>query len=160
MRHKILLPILLFLITQVNAQRPTLGMGKVDYSQRGFTNIIDSNSRWTSKRTSDVHESFFRCYNTETIVDTGFPCTSILGTADNQEASKVVTLYPNPVQNILNIKSEFMFNTLSVYDNQGTKVLESKATVNLDVSALPEGLYLLEAWDLEGRRVLKKFEKR
>ena len=101
-----------------------------------------------------------RCYNTETIVDTGFPCTSILGTADNQEASKVVTLYPNPVQNILNIKSEFMFNALSVYDTQGTKVLESKATVNLDVSALPEGLYLLEAWDMEGRRVLKKFEKR
>ena len=74
--------------------------------------------------------------------------------------SAALTLYPNPTNGILQISTSLQIAKLVVYQSNGTKVLEIKATENLDVSALPEGLYLLEAIDTEERRVLKKFEKR
>ena len=84
----------------------------------------------------------------------------ILATEEEQGSMQSLTIYPNPTNNNLSIRSNLNITKLVVYQSNSTKVLESKATENLDVSALLEGLYLLEAWDMEGRRVVKKFEKR
>ncbi len=84
----------------------------------------------------------------------------VTGNETASELSAALTLYPNPTNAILQISTNLQIAKLNIYQSNGTKVLETKATENLDVSALPEGLYLLEAFDMEGRRVLKKFEKR
>lgn len=81
-------------------------------------------------------------------------------TSTEIEEDKVPTLmlYPNPTSHNLNIICNLKISKLVVYQSNGTKVLESKATESLDVSKLPEGLYLLEVFDVDGRRVVKKFE--
>ncbi|TAH24414.1 MAG: T9SS C-terminal target domain-containing protein [Cytophagales bacterium] len=84
----------------------------------------------------------------------------VTGAESASELSAALTIYPNPTNEILKISTRLQLARLVVYQSNGIKVLETKATENLDVSALPEGLYLLEAWDMEGRRVLRKFEKR
>ena len=84
----------------------------------------------------------------------------VTGNEKASELSTALIIYPNPANGILQINTSLQIAKLVVYQSNGTKVMEIKATENLDVSALPEGLYLLEAWDIEGRRVLKKFEKR
>ena len=82
------------------------------------------------------------------------------GVVNEQSIENALTLYPNPANTTLGINTSLQIAKLLVYQSNGTKVLESKVTEKLDVSALPEGLYLLEVWDMEGRRVVKKFEKR
>lgn len=76
------------------------------------------------------------------------------------EVSSALNIFPNPTNNILSIHTTLQIARLVICQSNGTKALESKATENLDVSALPEGLYLLEAIDMDGKRVVKKFEKR
>ena len=77
-----------------------------------------------------------------------------------QSTDNSLNIFPNPTNATLGIQTSIQIAKLLVYQSNGIKVMESKATENLDVSALPEGLYLLEALDTEGRRILKKFEKR
>lgn len=84
----------------------------------------------------------------------------ITGNEIENETSAMLSLYPNPTNGILNLKTSLELSKICVYQNNGTKILESKAIESLDVSALPEGLYLLEVWDISGTRILKKLEKR
>ncbi len=118
--------------------------------------IIASNQRFFSKKLS--YQGLLK-YNKLIIDDLDLQeeVNSIENLTNNFTA---LTLYPNPTTATLGIHTSLQLAKLVVYQSNGTKVLESKATETLDVSALPEGLYLLEAWDMEGRRVLKKFEKR
>ena len=118
--------------------------------------IIASNQIFFSKKLS--YQGFLK-YNKLIIDDLNFQyeLNPIEKLTNNYTA---LTLYPNPTSNSLGINTSLQLSKLVVYQSNGTKVLETKSTENLDVSALTEGLYLLEAWDMEGRRVLKKFEKR
>lgn len=91
-----------------------------------------------------------------------FSCESerILAIENSSEQKASIFIYPNPTNVLLGIQTSLHIAKLVIYQSNGTKVLESKATESLDVSALPEGLYLLEAIDVEGKRVVRKFEKR
>ena len=94
------------------------------------------------------------------ILDSLYLSEDLLSIESENASSAALTVYPNPTNITLGIKTSLNIAKLIVYQSNGTKALESKATDNLDVSMLPEGLYLLEVWDMEGRRVVKKFEKR
>lgn len=83
-----------------------------------------------------------------------------LALESKNDLSAALSVYPNPTTATLGIQTSLNIARLVVYQSNGTKVLESKATESLDVSGLAAGLYLLEAWDIEGRRVVKKIEKR
>lgn len=120
--------------------------------------IFATNKRFFSP--SGVRFSFGEKKVSQLIVDDIYLKEDELGVDIIGSHSSTLTLYPNPTNALLQITTSLQIAKLVVYQSNGTKVLESKAIENLDVSVLPEGLYLLEAWDMEGRRVLKKFEKR
>lgn len=71
-----------------------------------------------------------------------------------------LTLYPNPAEEVLNIKASLQISKVIIYHSLGNKILEEQSSASINIVALPAGLYLLEVWDIEGRRVMKKFEKR
>lgn len=85
---------------------------------------------------------------------------NIAGSETVSELSRAIRLYPNPASTTLGIQTNLQIVKLIVYQSNGIKILESSTTENLDVAVLPQGLYLLEVYDIEGNRVLKKFEKR
>lgn len=55
-------------------------------------------------------------------------------------------IYPNPVSNILNIKTESQQFDYSIYNVQGQEVLKSSSvkTSIIDVTSLPTGIYILK----------------
>jgi hypothetical protein len=53
-------------------------------------------------------------------------------------------LYPNPVQNILNVKNEFMNMKILIFSPEGITVLESDYKDQIDVSGLFPGMYFLK----------------
>jgi hypothetical protein len=79
----------------------------------------------------------------------------LLGTPDLDLLS--ITLFPNPVNNILNVTSQRPIDTIMIYSLQGILVMvESKPVI--DVSELPSGLYFVSV-TIEGKRDIKRFLK-
>ncbi|SFB96727.1 Por secretion system C-terminal sorting domain-containing protein [Flexibacter flexilis DSM 6793] len=63
-------------------------------------------------------------------------------------------VYPNPAQNVLNVKNVAKGATLQILDMTG-KVLQSSFATNLNTSALADGLYLLRVISAEGTQTQK-----
>jgi len=78
-----------------------------------------------------------------------------LGTEDITQIS--FTIYPNPVQDILNIESQLQIEAVKIYSLQGQLVKED-ATNRVDVSQLTSGLYFIQL-SVDGKTVTKKFIK-
>ncbi len=83
----------------------------------------------------------------------------IVGIDDEFANAKNISIYPNPVVNILNIKGENV-NSCNIYSIKGNLVKTTffKNTNNqIDISNLPSGMYLLKLMDKNGN--LLKSEK-
>lgn len=87
---------------------------------------------------------------------------SFLATVSYNDAEiNEITLYPNPVQNTLNLKSKnsIQIVALNVYDVMGQLVLKSLKSESIDVSILTQGVYFLKIQTINGN-VNKKFLKK
>jgi len=69
------------------------------------------------------------------------------------------TLYPNPVNNTLNIALDTAISKVVIYNLQGQKVKES-TTEQVKVATLSQGIYLIKIEDKNGNTAMKKFIKK
>lgn len=77
----------------------------------------------------------------------------------NQETVKPVSVYPNPVRDLLNVKAGKEIARLSLTDLSGRTVLGKRCgqqEENLDVSRMPAGIYLLEIEYRDGNKDNRK----
>lgn len=89
--------------------------------------------------------------------------TSVLGAKDF--AAATIKMYPNPVQNELNISSDnTLVKSVEIFDLNGRKIMtstnntaSSEFTVNL--SNLESGVYMVTVFSSEGNKTVKKFIK-
>ena len=71
-------------------------------------------------------------------------------TSDNigiEETKKCVKIYPNPVSNFIKVSDIATGSLISVYDINGTLIIQGKATADLmmiNLETLPAGLYLIQ----------------
>ena len=72
-----------------------------------------------------------------------------------------VVIYPNPVNNVLNIKG-FELSSVQVYSISGTMMISETASYSnrVDVSYLPHGIYVIKMTDVNGRVAVDKFLKK
>ncbi len=66
--------------------------------------------------------------------------------------------YPNPAKNLLTVELDEVMTNLTIYDLSGKKVLQKEAyakKVNLDISSLPKGNYLLRAGNDKKAKTIK-----
>ena len=68
-------------------------------------------------------------------------CNAICNTTDVTETISNLSIYPNPVKDVLNIEGNY--TSVDVLDILGNLVLSSKATKNINVSSLADGVYML-----------------
>lgn len=82
-----------------------------------------------------------------------------LGT-NSVKIGAAATIYPNPVKDMLFIKSEREFTSYSVYNMAGQRVASDKMTgKSINLSRLPVGSYVLKLTDKEGNTESTKFMK-
>ncbi len=67
-------------------------------------------------------------------------------------------VYPNPTSVFLNIKMNFAFEKAEIFNLQGQKILESSSD-RIDVSKLPDNIYLLKIKSITGKIVTKRIIK-
>ncbi len=82
---------------------------------------------------------------------------------DNEEIGKLVSLFPNPVQDILNInnQTEETINSISIYDITGKLVEEemNNKADKINLSSLPAGNYIVKI-KLNNKEITKKIIKK
>lgn len=88
--------------------------------------------------------------------------TQAAGNATGIEATKAsdgISIYPNPVENILTVQaSDMSIANIVVSDISGKKMLESKSTT-IDLSALSSGTYIVNIYTSKGlvtKQIVKK----
>lgn len=71
---------------------------------------------------------------------------STLGTQDVTYLGNKITVYPNPVKDILTIETsgDVEASASEIYDITGRQVLREKSGTTVNVAALPSGLYILK----------------
>lgn len=84
---------------------------------------------------------------------------AIMGISDLNSSG--LTLYPNPVKDILNFNSKTQIQNISAYNLAGQQVISAKATNGqLNVSSLASGVYVfqitLEGGKIETYKIIKK----
>ncbi len=86
---------------------------------------------------------------------------------NNTDDFKQLVLFPNPCTDYLELRTDAVLQQVKVYDLNGRVVLSrngtgngsSSAPLRLNVRALPAGMYLLSAVDVNGRSGVQKFMK-
>lgn len=82
--------------------------------------------------------------------------TNNMLTSENFNASNVdVKLYPNPVNDVLNIETVLDLKSVEIFNIQGQKVLETNQN-QINVSSLSSGMYMVTIQDVENNTVTKK----
>ena len=74
---------------------------------------------------------------------------------DDIKNKQDISVYPNPVEDVLNITSDKPVHSIRIYNVYGTEVLRAADTNSIDVSHLPAGVYMVRA-DGKVVRVIKK----
>lgn len=71
------------------------------------------------------------------------------------------TVYPNPVETVLNLKLFEKKNTITLYDFSGKKVLQKdmKANSQIDMTSYPSGNYLIKIENSKGTSTHKFIKK-
>ncbi len=81
---------------------------------------------------------------------------SILNTKDVEIAD--LKIFPNPVKNILNIKSKHNIDSIELYNTLGKKVQSNYNSNEMDISYLSKGVYFMKI-NFEDKSVSKKIVK-
>ena len=90
------------------------------------------------------------------VFDTTAP---VLGTNDFKQGSNMISLFPNPAQEVLNISSSNSITNIEVYDLLGKKVASNNNAKNVNVAALGKGAYIVKVVHENGSVVAKQFIK-
>lgn len=80
---------------------------------------------------------------------------NVLSSSDFNQNNLEVSLYPNPVRDILNIEIENDIQSIEIYNIQGQKVLSSNQK-QINVSDLASGMYLVRIQDIDNNIATKK----
>lgn len=86
------------------------------------------------------------------------PVTVSLALGINNPEVLVIQYHPNPVKNILEIKSDQTLNTIAIYTILGQKVLSQDCNannVNIDLSLLSSGNYILKVQSDTGQKAIR-----
>jgi hypothetical protein len=71
-----------------------------------------------------------------------------------------IQIFPNPASNVLNITSKAPLSMVQVFDLNGREIMtENKSVAQLNISALPTGVYFVRVFDANGRFATLKFVK-
>ena len=132
-----------------------LFVNSTDFSLQAGSPGIDTGDNSYVTTSSDLL-GYQRIFNTT--VDMGAYESSLPLSIEDNNTLENFKLYPNPVNNTLNIQLDGTLNRVEVYSILGRKVLESE-TSNIIVSHLSSGLYLLKVYSQEGKVGVKRFIK-
>lgn len=97
-------------------------------------------------------------YNTQPYGSITTPCT-LLSTADVDTTNSETSIYPNPVSDVLNIKTKGEIKSVTVYDLSGRKINAPVTGHKVDLKNCQSGTYLIDIETSLGKSSQKFIKK-
>lgn len=121
------------------------------------TIVIDGTMRFVSPTTAEVYLTTNSLGILKDIID-----FSTLGTSNPVIVKDDISIYPNPAQDVINIKLGNNASKLKVtiYNTAGQLVLTSENKTSIDISGLLKGVYLLKVDQENATTIIKKVIKK
>jgi len=88
-----------------------------------------------------------------------FNISGVLGTSDTEVKRKEISIYPNPANDFVSIKSDLKINNVELFDASGRKVSTDLNDNKVDVRSLPPGTYLINIETKDGVSTEKFIKK-
>jgi len=136
-------------------------------SAGGSWKSINNGTTWTALDTGVQHLDV-KCFNASTCYSGGFNTSAtvggmfksaqVLATSEVANATKHVSVYPNPTNGEINIKTDKKVKTTAVLDFSGKAVMKTDAG-KPDISSLPKGTYLIQIEFTDGTTTTEKVIK-
>ena len=146
--------LLLFLFISTNAVSQQLYRhtfsGGFATSNNGVSLVGESFNRTITVNNVTIHESILYQIASATLTD------------DDLDINTIISIYPNPVSEILYIKSNDFSNLeYSLYDILGNRIFSKYEGSSINVQNLQAGMYVLNIYDKsQQRRTTFKFIKK
>lgn len=77
-----------------------------------------------------------------------------------ENTANLFSIYPNPTNGVLNIKSKSIISEVNIYNKIGQLLFTSEKTNQLEISALSKGIYFVKISDENGQTETKRVIKR
>ncbi|MCQ9635221.1 T9SS type A sorting domain-containing protein [Chryseobacterium sp. WG23] len=90
--------------------------------------------------------------------DVKVTATGVLATSETSKTKSAISLYPNPTQGEINIKTDKKIKTTSIFDMSG-KATHQTDSSKTDISDLPKGTYLMKIEFADGTSTTEKIIK-
>ena len=129
-------------IVALTGSKPTWNTILSDFTLRIFAGHVDDLKIYDFALDQS---QILQLYNTNTV----------LSSQNFNQNNLEVTLYPNPVHDILNIETALEVKSIEIYNIQGQKVLSSNQK-QINVSDLAAGMYMVRIQDAENNIATKK----
>jgi hypothetical protein len=104
----------------------------------------------------DINALTNSVYIDSIVFDTTAPA---LGTAHFGYANNTISIYPNPVMDVLNVSASNKISKIEVYDLLGRKVASKNNASEVNVAALGKGAYIVKVVQENGSVIAKQFIK-
>lgn len=107
----------------------------IDDSSLGALGSVDGGTTWTAKQNDNGKfvENIFQILGN---------CTLLATNEVNQ--NRLISLYPNPVKDVLNINSKTKISNVEIYDMQGKLIKTVVNQSKILLTELPKGVYLVK----------------
>ncbi len=137
-------------LSATSGNPPVGGHGNVLFKIKSKSTLVSGN---TVAKQANIYFDYNAPVNTN-ITQTTF------GALNNtiHQFDTSVKIYPNPTHSLININSDFVINSVELYDIQGRILetsLESSSTTTLDISNRETGIYFLKINTENGSKVEK-----
>ena len=129
-------------IVALTGSKPTWNTILSDFTLRIFAGHVDDLKIYDFALDQS---QILQLYNTNTV----------LSSQNFNQNNLEVTLYPNPVHDILNIETALEVKSIEIYNIQGQKVLSSNQK-QINVSDLAAGMYMVRIQDVDNNIATKK----
>ncbi|MCF6131701.1 T9SS type A sorting domain-containing protein [Flavobacterium wongokense] len=139
--------------------------GVFNPANNSFTTLTQTNMIGRRHHTSEVWNGSLYIFGGNTTSSTSTSLSSVqsaslapLGLADST-AENTLSVYPNPVKDILNIASDEAINKVAVYNVLGQEVITKSLSANegsIDVSGLQLGTYFVKVNEIRTVKVIKQ----
>ena len=148
-------------MTKVSGNEFTISLSGFSASEVGI--VINNGAATGVLQTVDLFASGNVCWELEATPTMGGKYKATKGTCQSSSIEEIeagkVSVYPNPVDNMLNIGAGNEISKVTIYSVSGQNIMVSNKTA-IDVSALNSGYYLVKIEFANTQVVFDKFLKR
>lgn len=122
--------------------------------------VLATNSFKFGETSSSTHAyDDLKIYNyvlTDAEIANLYSNNTTLATAENVGKDAVASIYPNPVKEVLNIKSSINIKEVQIFNSLGQKVLQTKGK-QINTSKLKTGVYMIRITNSKNEVITRKF---